>query len=65
MTLVAGAAPVQNFAPFADAGITASAEVVSGTLNSTDSWSYDQETKVLTISGTGYLDLSSRGFYFY
>ncbi len=37
LTLVAGAAPVRNFAPLADASITASAEVVSGTFNSTDS----------------------------
>ena len=59
MTLVAGAAPVQNFASLADLSITASAEVVSGTLNSTDSWSYNQETKVLTLSGTGTLDLSN------
>ena len=59
LTLVAGAAPVRNFAPLADASITASAEVVSGTFNSTDSWSYDQETKVLTLSGTGTLDLSN------
>ena len=60
LMFVTGATPVQKLSEFTDMSITASAVTVGSV-----SWEYDPDTKVLTFSGTGAVNLNNNRYYYY